>query len=100
MLEKKFFDPIFKQGKQRSDTKSVRFRRVTQLYSRNSREHIRILPNRKVDAMGKDGNKYAKLIIEADSFGRVQIRGAATNYYLCIDKRKRLRARLSKRIDK
>lgn len=37
----------------------------------------------------------AKLVIESVSFGRVRIRGSATNYYLCVDKRGRLRGRVS-----
>ena len=37
----------------------------------------------------------AKLVIESVSFGRVRIRGSATNFYLCVDKRGRLRARVS-----
>ncbi|XP_031555139.1 fibroblast growth factor 8-like [Actinia tenebrosa] len=97
LLEQRFFEPMYKKGKTTTDPKSLPFRRVTQLYSRNSREHIRILPNRKIDAMGKDGDKYAKIIIESDNFGRVRIRGAATNYYLCIDKRGQIRARVKGR---
>ncbi|KXJ23075.1 Fibroblast growth factor 8 [Exaiptasia diaphana] len=90
---RKFLDPIFNKAKRTSDTRSLPFKRVTQLYSRNSARHIRVLPNKKIDALGEDGDKYAKLIIESDSFGRVRIRGSATNFYLCIDKRQRLRAR-------
>lgn len=37
----------------------------------------------------------AKLVIESVSFGLVRIRGSATNFYLCVDKRGRLRARVS-----
>nr|ABJ88945.1 fibroblast growth factor 8a [Nematostella vectensis] len=90
---KKFLDPIYVAGKKNSDTFSRPFERVTQLYSRNSLDHIRILKNRRVDAKGRDGDQYAKLIIESDGFGRVRIRGAETKFYLCMDKRRRLRAR-------
>ena len=37
----------------------------------------------------------AKLVIESVSFGLVRIRGSATDFYLCVDKRGRLRARVS-----
>jgi len=91
--EKRVFDYFYKDQKMKSDTKSLPFRRFIQLYSRNSGRHVRIKADRSVDAIGEDGDKYAKLVIESVSFGRVRIRGSATNFYLCVDKRGRLRAR-------
>ena len=38
----------------------------------------------------------AKLVVESISFGRVRIRGTATDYFLCVDKKGRLRARVSR----
>lgn len=91
--EKRVFDYFYKDQKMKSDMKSLPFRRFIQLYSRNSGRHVRIKADRSVDAIGEDGDKYAKLVIESVSFGRVRIRGSATNFYLCVDKRGRLRAR-------
>ncbi|XP_078359000.1 fibroblast growth factor 8-like [Oculina patagonica] len=91
--EKRVFDDVYANQKTKSDTKSLPFRRFIQLYSRNSGRHVRIKADRSVDAIGEDGDKYAKLVIESVSFGRVRIRGSATNFYLCVDKRGRLRAR-------
>lgn len=91
--EKKLFDDIYGNQKARTDKTSLPFCRFIQLYSRNSGLHVRINEDRSIDAKGEDGDKYAKLIIESVSFGRVHIRGSVTNYYLCVDKRGRLRAR-------
>lgn len=81
--EKKYLDNHVKTERRRSDTRSLPFHRETQLYSRSSRSHLRI-NGKRIDALGRDGDKYAKLVIESDNFGRVRIRGALTNYYLCI----------------
>lgn len=81
------------EQKAKSDTNSVAFRRFIQLYSRNSGRHVRINPDRSVDAIGEDGDKYAKLVIESVNFGRVRIKGSVSNFYLCVDKKGRLRAR-------
>ncbi|XP_029189235.1 fibroblast growth factor 18-like [Acropora muricata] len=81
--EKKYLDNHVKMQRKRSDTRSLPFHRETQLYSRSSRSHLRI-HGKKIDALGRDGDKYAKLVIESDNFGRVRIRGSLTNYYLCI----------------
>lgn len=91
--EQKLFDDIYGNQKTKTDTKSIPFCRFIQLYSRNSGRHVRIKEDRSVDASGEDGDKYAKLIIESVSFGRVHIRGSVTNFYLCVDKRGRLKAR-------
>ncbi|KAK3750981.1 hypothetical protein QZH41_009131, partial [Actinostola sp. cb2023] len=77
------FDQYVSSQRGRSDTRSLPFLRETQLYSRSSRGHLRIL-GRKIDAVGKDGDVYAKLIIESDNFGRVKIRGAKSSHYLCV----------------
>lgn len=81
--EKKYLDNHVKTERKRSDTRSLPFHRETQLYSRSSRSHLRI-HGKKIDALGRDGDNYAKLVIESDNFGRVRIRGALTYYYLCI----------------
>ncbi|KXJ23098.1 fibroblast growth factor 18 [Exaiptasia diaphana] len=79
-------DEHVEKERTRTDTKSLPFLRETQLYSRSSQGHLRIM-RRDVDALGKDGDKFAKLIIESDNFGRVKIRGAESSYYLCVRKK-------------
>lgn len=54
-------DAHVKNERTRSDTRSLPYLRETQLYSRSSQAHLRIL-GRKVDALGKDGDIYGKKI--------------------------------------
>lgn len=81
--EKNYFRDHVRAERRRSDTRSLPFHRETQLYSRSSRSHLRI-HGKRIDALGRDGDEFAKLVIESDNFGRVRIRGALSNYYLCI----------------
>ncbi|XP_048585002.1 fibroblast growth factor 18 isoform X2 [Nematostella vectensis] len=86
-------DPHVEIQRLRTDPFSLPFYRETQLYSRSSRGHLRIF-NRQIDAEGKDGDPYAKLILESDTFGgRVKIKGDKTKHYLCIKKDGRLTSR-------
>ncbi|KAL4659611.1 fibroblast growth factor 18-like isoform X1 [Arapaima gigas] len=72
------------------DAMSRRQHRVYQLYSRTSGKHVQVL-GRRISARGDDGDKYAQLIVEADTFGsQVRIRGKETNYYLCMNRRGKL----------
>ncbi|KAG7465367.1 hypothetical protein MATL_G00175790 [Megalops atlanticus] len=72
------------------DAISRRQHRVYQLYSRTSGKHIQVL-GRRISARGEDGDKYAQLVVEADTFGsQVRIRGKETNYYLCMNHRGKL----------
>ncbi|XP_041845232.1 fibroblast growth factor 18a isoform X1 [Melanotaenia boesemani] len=72
------------------DTMSRRHHRVYQLYSRTSGKHVQVL-GRKISARGEDGDKYAQLVVEADTFGsQVRIRGKETNFYLCMNRRGKL----------
>ncbi|XP_056898775.1 fibroblast growth factor 18a isoform X2 [Takifugu flavidus] len=72
------------------DTMSRRHHRVYQLYSRTSGKHVQVL-GRKISARGEDGDKYAQLVVEADTFGsQVRIRGKETNFYLCMNNRGKL----------
>ncbi|MBN3301173.1 FGF18 factor, partial [Amia calva] len=72
------------------DPMSRRQPRVYQLYSRTSGKHLQVL-GRKISARGEDGDKYAQLVVEADTFGsQVRIRGKETNYYLCMNRRGKL----------
>ncbi|KAF5891760.1 fibroblast growth factor 18-like, partial [Clarias magur] len=67
-----------------------RHHRVYQLYSRTSGKHVQVL-GRKIVANGEDGDKYAQLVVEADTFGsQVRIRGKETNFYLCMNRRGKL----------
>ncbi|XP_069488599.1 fibroblast growth factor 18-like [Ambystoma mexicanum] len=60
--------------------------RTYQLYSRTTSKHVQVLGKR-VNANGDDGNKYALLIVETDTFGsHVRIRGKETGYYICMSK--------------
>ncbi|XP_036431556.1 fibroblast growth factor 18a isoform X1 [Colossoma macropomum] len=72
------------------DAMSRRQPRVYQLYSRTSCKHVQVL-GRKISARGEDGDKFAQLVVEADTFGsQVRIRGKETNYYLCMNRRGKL----------
>nr|XP_025036872.1 fibroblast growth factor 18 [Pelodiscus sinensis] len=42
--------------------------RLYQLYSRTSGKHIQVL-GRRISAKGEDGDKYAQLLVETDTFG-------------------------------
>ncbi|XP_033633009.1 fibroblast growth factor 17-like isoform X1 [Asterias rubens] len=58
-----------------------------QLYNRNSNKHLRI-QERDIDAMGEDGEAYARIIIRTDSFdGWITIQGEESQYYLCMNKK-------------
>ncbi|KAK0150577.1 Fibroblast growth factor 18 [Merluccius polli] len=79
------------------DTMSRRHHRVYQLYSRTSGKHVQVL-GRRISARGEDGDKYAQLVVEADTFGsQVRIRGKETNYYLCMNRRGKLVGKASNR---
>ncbi|CAB1337137.1 unnamed protein product [Coregonus sp. 'balchen'] len=72
------------------DAMSRRHHRVYQLYSRTSGKHVQVL-GRRISARGEDGDKYAQLVVEADTFGsQVRIRGKETNFYLCMNRRGKL----------
>ncbi|XP_073676252.1 fibroblast growth factor 18a [Garra rufa] len=72
------------------DAMSRRHHRVYQLYSRTSGKHVQVL-GRKISARGEDGDKFAQLVVEADTFGsQVRIRGKETNFYLCMNRRGKL----------
>ncbi|XP_030648037.1 fibroblast growth factor 18-like [Chanos chanos] len=72
------------------DAMSRKHHRVYQLYSRTSGKHVQIL-GRKISARGEDGDKFAQLVVEADTFGsQVRIRGKETNFYLCMNRRGKL----------
>ena len=57
--KEKFYDRHYHAEKQRTDSKSVPFERVTQLYSKASKGHVQIV-GRRVDALGKAGSPYGK----------------------------------------
>ncbi|XP_018592705.1 fibroblast growth factor 18-like isoform X2 [Scleropages formosus] len=79
------------------DAMSRRQHRVYQLYSRTSGKHVQVL-GRRISARGEDGDKYAQLVVEADTFGsQVRIRGKETNYYLCMNRRGKLVGKASNR---
>lgn len=72
------------------DTMSRKHHRVYQLYSRTSGKHVQVI-GRRISARGDDGDKYAQLVVEADTFGsQVRIRGKETNFYLCMNRRGKL----------
>ncbi|XP_021436065.1 fibroblast growth factor 8-like isoform X2 [Oncorhynchus tshawytscha] len=74
-----------------TDRVSRRLIRTYQLYSRTSGKHVQVLPNKKINAMADDGDVYAKLVVETDTFGsRVRIKGAETGLYICMNKRGKL----------
>ncbi|XP_076875443.1 fibroblast growth factor 18b isoform X1 [Brachyhypopomus gauderio] len=72
------------------DSLSRRHHRVYQLYSRTSGKHLQVL-GRKILARGEDGDTFAQVVVEADTFGsQVRIRGKKTNFYVCMNRRGKL----------
>ncbi|XP_032806405.1 fibroblast growth factor 8 [Petromyzon marinus] len=75
---------------QRPDAVSRKHIRSYQLYSRTSGKHVQIVGKR-INARADDGNKFAKLTVETDTFGsRVRIKGAESGYYICMNKKGKL----------
>ncbi|KAG2455652.1 FGF18 factor, partial [Polypterus senegalus] len=69
--------------------------RVYQLYSRTSGKHVQVL-GRRISARGEDGDRYAQLVVETDTFGsQVRIKGKETEYYLCMNRRGKLVGKLN-----
>ncbi|KAM9858200.1 fibroblast growth factor 17-like [Aulostomus maculatus] len=64
--------------------------RVYQLYSRTSGKHVQI-HSKQVSATAEEGNPFARLFVETDTFGsRVRIKGAESGRYLCMTWRGKL----------
>ncbi|XP_071585303.1 fibroblast growth factor 17 isoform X3 [Heliangelus exortis] len=73
-----------------TDQLSRRQIREYQLYSRTSGKHVQVTGKR-ITATAEDGNKFAKLIVETDTFGsRVRIKGAESEKYICMSKKGKL----------
>ncbi|KAM7028765.1 fibroblast growth factor 17 [Acridotheres tristis] len=73
-----------------TDQLSRRQIREYQLYSRTSGKHVQV-HGKRITATAEDGNKFAKLIVETDTFGsRVRIKGAESEKYICMSKRGKL----------
>ncbi|XP_051924324.1 fibroblast growth factor 17 [Hippocampus zosterae] len=73
-----------------TDQISHRQVRIYQLYSRTSAKHVQI-QGKKVTATAEDGNVYARLFVETDTFGsRVRIKGAESGRYLCMNRKGKL----------
>ncbi|XP_009569708.1 fibroblast growth factor 17 isoform X1 [Cuculus canorus] len=73
-----------------TDQLSRRQIREYQLYSRTSGKHVQV-NGKRITATAEDGNKFAKLIVETDTFGsRVRIKGAESKKYICMSKRGKL----------
>ncbi|XP_004630692.1 fibroblast growth factor 17 isoform X2 [Octodon degus] len=73
-----------------TDQLSRRQIREYQLYSRTSGKHVQVT-GRRISATAEDGNKFAKLIVETDTFGsRVRIKGAESEKYICMNKKGKL----------
>ncbi|NWR04876.1 FGF17 factor, partial [Paradoxornis webbianus] len=73
-----------------TDQLSRRQTRQYQLYSRTSGRHVQVR-GRRVTATAEDGNRFAKLIVETDTFGsRVRIKGAESDKYICMSERGKL----------
>uniref|UniRef100_A0A8C4R4B2 Fibroblast growth factor 8 n=1 Tax=Eptatretus burgeri TaxID=7764 RepID=A0A8C4R4B2_EPTBU len=78
------------RASQFTDQNSRRKVRTYQLYSRTSGKHVQVL-GRRVVAQGEDGDPYAQLVAETDTFGgNIRLRGAQTGYYICMNKRGKL----------
>ncbi|XP_072341569.1 fibroblast growth factor 17-like isoform X1 [Scyliorhinus torazame] len=88
------FNQHVREHARNSDQLSRRHIRVYQLYSRTSGKHVQILGKR-INATAEDGSKYAKLLVETDTFdSRVRIRGAETGHYICMNRRGKLVGKL------
>ncbi|KAL9983822.1 hypothetical protein ACROYT_G006058 [Oculina patagonica] len=92
--ERKMCEFVEKQ-KNITDPQNPPTKRTVQLYSRASKLHVQIMKT-ELDARGRDGSGYARLVLESDNFGRIKIRGENTNRYLCINKKGDLVARVKK----
>nr|XP_032800295.1 fibroblast growth factor 8b-like [Petromyzon marinus] len=80
-----------------SDELSRRRVRTYQLYSRASGAHVQVLGTHVV-ARGDDGDPYALLQAETDSFGgNIRLRGVRTKYHICMDRNGKLVGKLSGR---
>ncbi|XP_075916760.1 fibroblast growth factor 8b-like [Petromyzon marinus] len=80
-----------------SDELSRRRVRTYQLYSRASGAHVQVLGTHVV-ARGDDGDPYALLQAEMDSFGgNIRLRGVRTKYHICMDRNGKLVGKLSGR---
>ncbi|XP_024272978.1 fibroblast growth factor 17-like [Oncorhynchus tshawytscha] len=80
---------VMEQGAM-TDQLSRRQVRVYQLYSRTSGKHVQI-QGKRVAATAEDGNNYARLFVETDTFGsRVRIKGAESGRYLCMNRKGKL----------
>ncbi|NWW28684.1 FGF17 factor, partial [Falcunculus frontatus] len=78
-----------------TDQLSRRQIREYQLYSRTSGKHVQV-HGKRITATAEDGNKFAKLIVETDTFGsRVRIKGAESEKYICMSKRGKLIGKVS-----
>ncbi|KAG8579269.1 hypothetical protein GDO81_010785 [Engystomops pustulosus] len=77
------------QTKGRDDVSRKQLR-LYQLYSRTSGKHVQVL-GRRISAKGEDGDKYAQLLVETDTFGsQVRIKGKETDFYLCMNRKGKL----------
>ncbi|XP_062913407.1 fibroblast growth factor 8-like [Mobula hypostoma] len=89
-----YFNQHVKDHARNTDQLSHRHIRVYQLYSRTSGKHVQILGKR-INATAEDGSKYAKLLVETDTFdSRVRIRGAETGHYICMNRKGKLVGKL------
>ncbi|KAL9983836.1 hypothetical protein ACROYT_G006076 [Oculina patagonica] len=76
-------------------TGGVGGKRKVQLYSRTSARFVQIRKT-EVDARGRNGSQYARLVMETENFDRVTIRGENTNRHLCMNKKGKLVTRVRK----
>ncbi|AWP11688.1 Fibroblast growth factor [Scophthalmus maximus] len=61
--------------------------RIYQLYSRTTGKHVQIL-DKKVNANGDDGGKYALLVVETETFGsHIRIKGKESDHYICMNEK-------------
>lgn len=81
--------------KNQTDNNNHPVKRTVQLFSRASKLHVQIMKT-ELDARGRDGSGFARLVLESDNFGRIKIRGESTNRYLCLNKKGELVARVKK----
>ncbi|XP_061437500.1 fibroblast growth factor 18-like, partial [Lethenteron reissneri] len=91
------FDRHVQEASRRSDDLSRRVVRTYQLYSRASGAHVQVL-GPQIVARGGDGDPYALLRAETDSFGgNIRLLGVRTRYHICMDRNGNLVGKLDGR---
>lgn len=94
-IEERKMCSFVESQKKQTDNNNHPVKRTVQLFSRASKFHVQIM-KRELDARGRNGSGFARLVLESDNFGRIKIRGESSNRYLCLNKKGELVTRVKK----